>query len=108
MSLETVGGFDVLQCSSGQEAIAAAAGFDPDLILLDVMMPGMSGEETLHTLREIDGFENKPFVFMTARASEESVVSLLKHEVVDVLIKPFDPVTLPDRIREIWQNWMAG
>ena len=68
MALEMVGGFDVKICSSGREAIAEAGGFAPDLMILDVMMPGMDGPQTLGALHEIAGLETTPAVFMTAKA----------------------------------------
>ena len=53
MALEAVGGFTVLGCSSGAEALEQIEAFGPDLILLDVMMPGMNGLETLESLRRL-------------------------------------------------------
>ena len=53
ISLEAVGGFTVMACSSGAEALERVAAFAPDLILLDVMMPGMDGLETLQALRRL-------------------------------------------------------
>ena len=105
MSLQTLAGFELLQCSNGEDAIASASEFDPDLVLLDVMMHGLSGEETLQKLRELDGFETKPYVFMTAKASQDSVVALKAHGVADVLTKPFDPVSLPQKLVDIWSDW---
>ncbi|KKO02438.1 hypothetical protein LCGC14_0103930, partial [marine sediment metagenome] len=65
IALVTVGGFDVLQCESGQQALDRAEEFAPDLILLDVMMPGMDGEETLRSLRKLATTKDTPAIFMT-------------------------------------------
>jgi two-component system OmpR family response regulator len=104
LALETVGGFSVKSCSSGQEAIAAAPGFAPELILLDVMMPGMDGPSTFHALREIPAFSDTPVVFMTAKVQTEEVALYREMGAVDVIPKPFDPMTLADQIREIWTS----
>lgn len=101
MSLEMVGGFNVVQFSNGAEAVAQAAQHDPDLILLDVMMPGMDGEETFIELRKLDGFADKPIVFMTAKASQADNTKLLSLGAAEVIFKPFDPMALPDQLRAI-------
>jgi CheY-like chemotaxis protein len=54
LALEVVGGFNVKVCSSGEEAMAEADHFSPDLILLDVMMPGMDGPNTMASLRQLN------------------------------------------------------
>ncbi|MDH5777559.1 MAG: response regulator, partial [Gammaproteobacteria bacterium] len=66
IALENVGGFNLEVCNSGQDAIAVAPEYLPDLILLDVMMPGMDGPTTLKELRKIDLLKNTPVMFMTA------------------------------------------
>ncbi|ALG91824.1 MAG: response regulator [Pseudomonadota bacterium] len=104
MSLETVGGFTVEQCSSGHEALACAAGFQPDLVLLDLMMPVMDGEETFQELRKLDGLQDTPVIFVTAKAHDASVKDLISKGALDVVTKPFDPMTLPDIIREAWEK----
>lgn len=102
MSLSDVGGFTVKICSSGQEALETAPVFLPGLILLDVMMPGMDGPTTLKALREMPEFENTPIVFMTAKVMGAEVEQYKEMGAVGVIPKPFDPMTLPDQIREIW------
>lgn len=104
MSLELVGGLDVEQYPSGEEALTHIADAKPDLILLDVMMPHMDGEETYHHLREISGFDDIPIVFMTAKASNTDLEKLKALGAVDVLIKPFDPMILADQVKEIYRN----
>ncbi|KAF0676480.1 response regulator [Profundibacterium mesophilum] len=102
IALETVGGFEVLQCDSGQKALESAEGFDPDLILLDVMMPGMDGEDTLRSLRQVDRLRDTPAIFMTAKANTASRERLLAAGAFDVIVKPFDPMTLASEISETW------
>lgn len=104
LALEEVGGFSVKSCGSGQEALLEGPEFLPDLILLDVMMPGMDGPSTLHALQEIPTLRGTPVVFMTAKVQTEEVASYRKLGAVDVIPKPFDPMTLADQIREIWMS----
>lgn len=104
ISLEMVGRFEVAQAASGHEAIDKAQSFAPDMILLDVMMPGLDGEQTFERLRQIESVGSTPIVFMTARASEADFGKLRELGAADVLIKPFDPMALPDQLREIWSR----
>jgi CheY-like chemotaxis protein len=103
IALEVVGGFEVLGCGSGAEALAAVVQFAPDLILLDVMMPGMDGLATLAALRELPEVRDVPVVFMTAKVQTQEVARYRELGAEDVIAKPFDPMTLPDRVRAIWR-----
>lgn len=102
MALETIGGFEVVLCNSGLEALEAAPAAAPDLILLDVMMPGLDGPETLRKLRENDNLKETPVIFLTAKAMPSEVDRFKAIGAIDVIAKPFDPMTLSDQIREIW------
>jgi two-component system, OmpR family, response regulator len=102
LALEALGGFSVLACASGSEALDAVAGFAPDLILLDVMMPGMDGPATLSALRRLPAAEKIPAVFMTARVQAHELAGYRALGAADVIAKPFDPMTLADTVREIW------
>jgi len=107
MALEAVGGFTVLGCSSGAEALERVQAFAPDLILLDVIMPGMDGLETLRSLRllpGIAGIADVPVVFMTAKVQAQDVSGYRAAGAVDVIAKPFDPMTLPATVRAIWNR----
>jgi len=104
IALETIGGFEVRQCSSGHEAVAVATEFAPDLFLLDVMMPGMSGPETLAALRKLDGMADIPAIFMTAKAQKEEIAEFKGHGAIDVVVKPFDPMELAGQIRSAWER----
>ena len=102
LALESVGGFEVTICSSGQEAIEKAPGINPDMILLDVMMPGIDGPETLKRLREISSLKDTPAVFLTAKAMATEIDLLMETGALEVIAKPFDPMTISDQLRKIW------
>lgn len=104
IALEAVGGFTIKTCSSGAEAIAAAADFKPDLILLDVMMPGMDGPTTLAELRKLPTTANTPAMFMTAKVQPQEIEYFKSLGALDVVAKPFDPMSLSNHIREIWEK----
>ena len=104
MALEAVGGFTVLGCASGAEALERVEAFAPDLILLDVMMPGMDGLETLQSLRLLPGAAAVPVVFMTAKVQAQEVAGYREAGAADVIAKPFDPMTLPATVRSIWRR----
>ena len=104
MALEAVGGLTVEQAGSGKEALAKAAVFAPDVILLDVMMPGMDGPSTLAELRRSPATASIPVIFMTAKVQHQEVERYKQLGALDVIAKPFDPMTLSDSIREIWNR----
>jgi CheY-like chemotaxis protein len=104
LALEAVGGFDVLVCSSGEEALASVTSFAPDLILLDVMMPGMDGPSTLGALRELPAIRATPVIFMTAKVQPAEIAQYRALGALDVIAKPFDPMTLSQSISDIWKR----
>jgi CheY-like chemotaxis protein len=102
MALEVVGGLTVRLCASGAEALAVAEAFAPDLVVLDVMMPDMDGPATMAALRALPAIASIPVVFMTAKVQPSEVAEFLALGAVDVVAKPFDPMTLADSLRQIW------
>lgn len=104
VALENVGGFTVEVCGSGKEALDKGPGFAPDLILLDVMMPGMDGPDTFKLLRELPETKETPVVFLTAKAKEQEVARYKQMGAIDVIVKPFDPMTIADTVRGIWER----
>ena len=104
IALETVGGFTIKICENGHQALAEAATFKPDLLLLDVMMPDLDGPTTLEQLHQKPELAHIPAVFMTAKVQPQEVAHLRTLGAVDVITKPFDPMTLADKIREIWDK----
>ena len=93
-------GFDIVFCASGEEAVEKAGDFQPEVILLDVMMPGMDGPTTLKNLRTIPGLETTPIIFLTAKVQPNEIKDFIALGAIDVIPKPFDPMTLADKIRE--------
>ncbi len=102
LALEAVGGFTVTVCGSGSEALANGPAFQPDLVLLDVMMPGLDGPGTLQAMRQMPALAEVPVVFMTAKVQPQEIATLRSLGALDVIAKPFDPLTLPSTIRHIW------
>ncbi|MCK4709336.1 MAG: response regulator [Gammaproteobacteria bacterium] len=103
LALEIVGGFTVKICSSGEQALIEAEAFAPDMILLDVMMPGMDGPMTLQHLRQIPALRNTPIAFMTAKVQPQEVEYYKSLGALDAIAKPFDPMTLADQVRSVWE-----
>jgi len=102
LALETIGGFSLEVCSSGTEAIEKGPQFQPDLILMDVMMPGMDGPTTLMELRKDVSLSNTPVVFMTAKVQPQEIAEFKELGAIEVIAKPFDPMTLSEQINSIW------
>ena len=101
VSLSRVGGWQTVLASSGADALAKAAAERPDLILLDVMMPGMDGPTTLARLRAQEATAATPVIFMTAKIQKQEVARYLELGAVGVIGKPFDPMTLPAEIKRL-------
>lgn len=104
IALETVGGFQLKICSNGEEAIKQIATYQPDLILLDVMMPGIDGPTTLQALRKIPDYAKTPAIFMTAKVQTDEVNKLREQGAVEIIAKPFDPMELANTIKNIWAS----
>ena len=98
LSLETVGGWEVIQASSGAQGVARAAEQKPDAILLDVMMPGMDGPTTFRELRKNPATSRIPVLLLTAKVQGSDQRRFADLGVEAVLFKPFDPMTLPAQI----------
>jgi len=99
LALVGVGGMEVAEASGGAEGICRARESRPDVILLDMMMPGMDGMATFRALRGDPETSGIPVVFLTAKAMSAEVDRLKALGASGVLIKPFDPMTLPALLR---------
>jgi len=103
ISLSAISGYEIMLCDSGYEAIEKAKSFSPDIILLDVMMPGMDGPSTLKKLRENPDTAEIPVIFLTAKIMPQEIQEYKNMGAVDVISKPFNPLTLSERIQKNWE-----
>ncbi|SFI61404.1 response regulator [Albimonas pacifica] len=102
LTLSRLGGFEVQVYADGPSALAGLAAFAPDLVLLDVMMPGLDGPAVLAELRARPSLAALPVAFMTAKAQPAEIARFRALGACDVIVKPFDPMTLSERVRRIW------
>lgn len=105
IALETVGSFELKICNNGEEALANAVSYAPDLLLFDVMMPGMDGPTAYQAIKELPELANTPVIFMTAKVQPAEVTEYKNMGAIDVIAKPFDPMTLAEQIQTIWQQY---
>ncbi len=108
LSMTSLGGLIVRACASGPEAIAAADAFQPDLLILDVMMPGMNGPELLIELRRLSACTHAPVIFMTAKVQGAEIEEYHRLGTLGVITKPFDAIALSDEILALWENRHAS
>lgn len=108
MALEVIGEYTVCGCASGSEALAQIESFQPQLLILDVMMPDMDGPETLRQLRARGDLERVATVFLTAKAYPHEQERLRGLGVSGVLAKPFDPMTVSEELQRIWSQAHEG
>ncbi|MFW6324083.1 MAG: response regulator [Desulfovibrionales bacterium] len=94
-------GFDVTTSENGKEALELAAKHGPDLVLLDIMLPGMDGFEVSRELKSDPGMKNTPVIMLTARGEEVDRIVGLELGVDDYVVKPFSPRELVLRVRAV-------
>ena len=104
MALEMIGGFTIMQVNRGEKALGVVQEFAPQLVLSDVQMPGLTGPETLAKIRDMPEFTNIPSIYLTARLMSDAPSLLVHSQDWEVIGKPFDPTTLADQIRSIWNQ----
>ena len=97
-------GYHVKTASSGKEGIKVAGEFNPDLILVDIMMPEIDGIEVCRRLREIDKFISTYILFLTARVEEYSEVAAFDAGGDDYITKPIKPRALISRINSFYKR----
>ncbi len=103
-SLADIGGFTLHMCASGEEALREFKDFAPDMLVLDVMMPGLSGPQTLQLLRERGLLGSAVVVFLTAKAMPDELEALTSHQSTGIIVKPFDPMGLPAALKLYWHH----
>lgn len=105
IAIERIGGYTLHACESGAEALAAVeGGLKPDLLLLDVMLPGMDGPTILEHLRRLPQTAGTPVIFMTAKAQTSEIAHFMSLGALGVITKPFQPTLLPKEIERLWNT----
>ena len=98
-------GFDVLMAESGQECLEKLKKVKPDLIIMDMMMPKMSGYDTIRKIREDPKTKDLRIIILTvSRIAEVSKFQLSKFKILDYINKPFDIKEIVDKINKIVEN----
>lgn len=100
--------FTIESCINGQEVIEKAPIFKPQLMLLDVMMPGIDGVTAFQRLQSQDDTKNIPAIFMTAAVSSKDVEKYLAMGAIGVIAKPYDPTIFVDEITNIYNKYCGG
>jgi len=103
-SLINIAGFEVIKARNGAEAVEMARTEVPDLILMDVRMPKMTGVEACAKLKEIPETEDIPIVFLSAMGQETEIQQGMEVGAVEYILKPFAPDVLMNKVREILER----
>ena len=104
MSLSLADGVEVHTADSGKRALEVLPSVQPDLVLLDVMMPTLDGPGTLQRMRENPATAGIPVVFMTAKAMPQEIARFIELGAAAVIAKPFDPMRLSEQVITIWDG----
>jgi two-component system, OmpR family, response regulator len=101
----TLDGDMTVHCSDGGErALLTMRVERPDLVVLDVMMPGMDGPTILARMRDDRDLMDIPVIFMTAKANPQETVRLRELSAIGVIAKPFDPMALGTQVKALWKT----
>jgi CheY-like chemotaxis protein len=104
MSLSLAGHLEVHSCDGGAQALEVIPQLKPDLVLLDVMMPGMDGPTMLKHMRADPALAQIPVIFMTAKAMPQEVARFRELGAAAVIAKPFDPMQLAKQVLALWEG----
>ena len=104
MALQMMGGYEVALYASGEEALQQLPQDIPQLLLMDVMMPGQNGPGVLEAMRQIPALQHVPVIFMTAKAQQGEIDYYKSLGAIGVITKPFDPMQLAHEVAGLWQQ----
>lgn len=104
MIIESMSDYEIKICDNGKILLDCVEDYNPDLVLLDVMMPEMDGPTTFKNLHANEKTKDIPVIFMTAKAQIHEVQLFQETGIIGVITKPFDPVTLCTEIQKIWDE----
>jgi DNA-binding response OmpR family regulator len=102
LALGLDGALDVVTSPGGEQALAMMRARRPDLVMMDVMMPGMDGPAVLGRMRADASLQHIPVIFMTAKTDTADTARLRRLSAIGVIAKPFDPMTLGTQVRALW------
>lgn len=97
-------GYEVVKATSGEEGVKLAIDLKPDLILMDIKLPGIDGLETTKRIRASGADDNVPIIAITSFAMAGDREKYLKEGFTGYLEKPIDPYTIIKNIKEIWKK----
>lgn len=104
MTINAMSNYEIKVCDNGKKLLDCVDDYNPDLILLDVMMPEMDGPATFKNLQSSERTKNIPVIFMTAKAQVHEIEIFKESGVLGIITKPFDPVSLCSDIEKIWNE----
>jgi DNA-binding response OmpR family regulator len=97
-------GHQVTLAANGEEAVAMAQEVRPDLILMDVRMPKLTGYDACRQIKTIDTIKNIPVVFLSAKGQDQEIAMGMEVGAIDYILKPFAPDELAQRITDVLQE----
>jgi CheY-like chemotaxis protein len=104
MALGLAAHLTVHTCDAGERALALLPSLKPDLVILDVMMPGMDGPTTLSRMRADVTLASIPVIFMTAKAMPQEIARFRQMGAAGVIAKPFNPMQLSEQVFAVWES----
>ncbi len=107
-TLTAYAGHQVFKATNGVEVVELAPQVMPDLIMMDVRMPRMTGYEACKALKQIDSVKDVPVVFLSAKGQESEIDTGLDAGAYDYILKPFAPVELATRVGEILKRFQKS
>lgn len=107
VALEDLGGLEVKLVDNAEDGIDEIVDYAPQILLLDVMLPGLSGPEALPEFRRLTEPLGTRIIFLTAKASERARQEFIALGADEVMFKPFEPMSLADELAALWDGWAA-
>jgi len=100
-NLEAISNYEIITATKGKKGIQIARKIKPDLILLDIMMPGIDGHEVLKRLKKSENTQNIPVIMLTAKDEDDSKIKALGSFCDDYIVKPVENVVLKGKIHKV-------
>lgn len=97
----TFAGHEIIQASNGAEAVELAPKIMPDLIMMDVRMPRMTGYEACRAIKQMDSVKHIPVVFLSAKGQDDEVTDAMDAGAMDYITKPFSPTELTEKVASL-------